>query len=251
MKPNKNHQLNRLGEKLIMNDGNECEIIQYNSRRDITVKFKSGYEKKTQYSTFINRQIKDKYSPTVYGVGIIGDKYPTRQDGKHTLEYNRWHSMLQRGYEEKYNNKHPSYKDVYVSKEFLSYTTFYEWFHSQENLKVLIDNHISFDVDKDILFKGNKVYSVDTCVLVPERVNNLFVKNNANRGEYPIGTSLRDNKYITSQIKNINKTIYSTFNSVEDAWNWYKLEKENIIKNVAIEEYSKGTITKKMLRSHD
>jgi hypothetical protein len=53
-------------------------------------------------------------------------------------------------------------------------------------------------LDKDILYKGNKIYSPDTCVFVPQEINALFVKNDANRGDLPIGvfyTLTKTNKY--------------------------------------------------------
>ena len=52
-------------------------------------------------------------------------------------------------------------------------------------------------MDKDILVKHNKIYSPDTCMFVPQTINNLFVKNNKNRGKSVIGISLHKcGKYV-------------------------------------------------------
>ena len=61
----------------------------------------------------------------------------------------------------------------------------YEGWHNFQNFaKWYEDNYYEIEeeqmhLDKDILVKGNKVYSPDTCVFVPETINGLFVKSNA------------------------------------------------------------------------
>lgn len=49
-----------------------------------------------------------------------------------------------------------------------------------------VDRHC-WQLDKDLLFKGNKVYSPDTCLLVPRWLNNFVTENDSDRGEYMIG----------------------------------------------------------------
>lgn len=47
------------------------------------------------------------------------------------------------------------------------------------------------EIDKDLLFVGNKVYSAETCVFV-DRVTNVFVIDRAaDRGEWPLGVSFK------------------------------------------------------------
>ena len=52
-------------------------------------------------------------------------------------------------------------------------------------------------LDKDILYKGNKEYAPDKCIFVPERINKLFLKNDADRGDLPIGVTYHKNKKYT------------------------------------------------------
>ena len=42
-------------------------------------------------------------------------------------------------------------------------------------------------LDKDILFEGNKVYSAETCVFVTKAVNMFTTDSGASRGEWLIG----------------------------------------------------------------
>ena len=103
-------------------------------------------------------------------------------------------------------------------------------------------------LDKDILIKGNKVYSQENCVFVPQRINSLFVKNDANRnnliGVYYENSKNYKKKYkIKIKVNNKRKYI-GRFNTKIEAFNSYKQSKEQYIKQVA-EEY-KDKIPKKL-----
>ena len=102
------------------------------------------------------------------------------------------------------------------------------------------------NLDKDILCKDNKVYSLENCVLVPDWVNSLFVKRDAKRGDCPIGVSYNKQAkkyqaYCHIDGKNTRIGYYST---VEEAFYAYKTAKEQEIKRIANECVSKGYITK-------
>ena len=105
-------------------------------------------------------------------------------------------------------------------------------------------------LDKDILVKGNKIYSPETCVFVPQNINTLFTKRNKVRGEYPIGVSFykNTNKYLAQCNILINgKSQYKKlgyYNNIEDAFNAYKESKEANIKQVA--DYYKDNIPNKL-----
>jgi hypothetical protein len=93
-------------------------------------------------------------------------------------------------------------------------------------------------LDKDILYKGNKVYSPETCVFVPERINILFVKSDKIRGEYPIGVTWRkDRGRFSSRCCDAHGTYkpLGCYDTVEGAFNAYKTFKEKVIKQVADE----------------
>ncbi|MGL4425081.1 MAG: hypothetical protein ACRC0F_12065 [Cetobacterium sp.] len=65
---------NRVGEKRKNNKGVSCTIVEYRSATDVVVRFDmSGYTKRTNYQNFKNGKIDDKLSPSVMGVGCLGD----------------------------------------------------------------------------------------------------------------------------------------------------------------------------------
>ena len=56
----------------------------------------------------------------------------------------------------------------------------------------------------NLLIKGNKVYSEDSCVFIPREINSLLTKRDNNRGEYLIGVSWhkRDKVFMATVSKN-------------------------------------------------
>lgn len=225
------------------------KIIEYNNSLDILVEFQDDYKikRRTTFNEFRRGNLKNPYFPSVYGVGIIGEKYPVSYNKKAIKEYNTWTLMLARCYCNFEGNER--YEDVTCCKEWLLYENFYEWLHSQENFEQWLNGN-KWDLDKDILFKGNKIYSPTTCCLVPHNVNSLFIKSNAMRGEYPIGVGYKEKecRYYArvSMVRNGKqyRKMVGRYPTPEDAFYLgYKPEKEKYIKKIAQEEYDKGNIT--------
>lgn len=231
---------NRMGERNIMKCGYWCEIVEYKDANNITVQFdESKYITNTSYRTFKNGRVEDKLQPTVYGKGITGNVKTSDKTGKHTKPYARWMSMMSRCYG-KQEGKDKSYVDCNVCDEWLYYPNFKKWYE---------DNYYEIDsetmcLDKDILIKGNRTYSPEACIFVPNTINLTFTKASKSRGDFPIGVSkkanggYRANIYETINGKRKQKQL-GTFITPEDAFNSYKLAKEQQIKELADKYKSK------------
>lgn len=228
----------RVGIVKINNKGETMRLVKYNSNKDVVAEFQDEHKGKvhTSWDMFEKGCVKNPYRPSVFGVGIIGNKYKSRIKGKITPEYRAWQNMLQRCF----CNEAMAYKDVTCCNEWLYYENFYEWLHSQENFDKWY-NGKRWAVDKDILIKGNKIYSPESCCLVPQSVNALFVRKESQRGDLPIGVS-RLKKYYAADC---HGDYIGLGNTPEEAFLIYKPFKENLIKQVAQEEYAKGNITKR------
>ena len=128
----------------------------------------------------------------VYGVGINDADYVVQK--WETIEVNGsrkrrlvwichyylvWRNMLQRCYSSKLQERCPTYKGCSVSEEWLRFSNFKRWMEVQD--------WEGMQLDKDILFKGNKVYSKETCVLVTKAVNSFTTDSGASRGEWLLG----------------------------------------------------------------
>lgn len=170
--------------------------------------------------------------PVMYGVGYHGLLYTSSNEES----YNRWHWMMNRCYSDAIHELQPQYKGCSVCKEWWNYSNYKLWYDEHKAEIMAYDE--SFEMDKDILIKGNTVYSAETVCFVPKVINSLFTNGNKNRGDYPLGVYYdRDKKkYIANMSLAGKNTKIGAFDTREDAFKRYKEYKENIIKNVA-EQY--------------
>ena len=210
----------------------DFKILKYNDAYNVDVLFlKTGFETRAQLGNIRNGEVKDLYSSSVHGVGILGTKYPSRVNGVHTKEYKLWTSMLERCYSITLKNKYLTYKDCEVSDNFKSYEYFYEWCNKQ----IGFDNK-GWHLDKDLLIKGNKVYDENTCVFLPNEINILLTKRTALRGEYLIGVywSKTNKAFVAKVNKGKGKQEHLGYFKTEiEAYNAYKQAKEAFIKEQA------------------
>ena len=219
-----------------LNSG-DFKVLKYNVARDVEIQFlNTGFETVVELGNIRNGNVKDPYVPSVYDVGVLGAKYPSKVNGVLTKEYELWQSMLRRCYSNTdvcgaFKKKNPTYEGCRVSENFKSYEYFYEWCHKQIGFGV-----DGWHLDKDLLVKGNKVYSENTCVFIPSEINLVLTKRTASRGEYLIGVCWhkRDKVFTARVNKNKGKSEHlGYFNTELEAYNAYKVAKELYIKELA------------------
>lgn len=168
----------------------------------------------------------------IYGVGYYeAGAYVAHAAGKKTREYMSWAGMLDRCYGTKLLAHNATYVGCTISDKFKNFQSFAEW----ANLQTGFEND-GWQLEKDIILRGNKVYSEDVCVFVPLQINSLLCLRKSRRGVLPLGVSMRRGKYqsqvsMRGKVKNLGS--YST---PEEAFSVYKCAKENAIRQIA-EEY--------------
>ena len=226
-------RIDRTGEEKVNSFGSKMVVKEYRKYSDIDVYFPE-YDwtaKHVQYNNFKNGKIKCPYEPRVYGVGYLGEgKYKAFEDGKFTDEYDMWQDMLRRCYDPKLHEKYSTYKDCEVEDKWLNFQHMARWI--DENYYEVPGEKMC--LDKDILYKGNKVYSRETCIFVPQRINSLFTKADNSRGDNPIGVSdLPSGNYRVDCNNGYGKSVYlGTYKTKEEAFRIYKEYKEKVIKEV-------------------
>lgn len=231
-------RIDRTGEVRYNKFGSKMIIIRYKNNSEIDILF-TEYNyivKNNNYSNFKTGGITCPYEPREYSIGYLGEgKYKKSENGKMTKCYSIWHNMLMRCYDKDYQEKNLTYKDCEVCEEWHNFQNFAKWY--EENYYE-IDGKI-MNLDKDILCKGNKMYSPQTCIFVPNDINTLFTKRDKNRGKSPIGVRYhkRDKVYEANCDNGNGKQIYlGRFKSELEAFKTYKSFKEMIIKET-IDKY--------------
>lgn len=227
--------IDRTGTKYITTEGYEIEIIEYFSCRNCTIRFNDSSQTvltKVNFTNVKRGTVANPFHPSVYNKGCFGIGEFTSRDetGKKSKCYNTWKGMLERCYNEKKQEKNPTYEDVAVCNDWLNFQHFAKWFHKNYDSSYMKSWHL----DKDILIKDNKIYSSTTCSLVPKEINNLLLRHQAKRGDSPIGVcKYKGSSCYLVQVSSEGKRITAYCSTPEKAFNEYKKIKEQCIKKVA------------------
>ena len=207
-------------------------VINYFNASNVIVQFlNTGARTKTCTGDILNGYVKDVFAPNIFNKGYLGchDANVTRKNPPES--YTVWLDMIRRCCCETYKQKKPHYMSSVVDARFESYFNYRSWCEKQVGFSLKDEKGRPFALDKDILVKGNKMYSEDTCCFVPAEINGTFVKKGKSRGEYPIGVSFHKARGMLRATLN-NKHL-GHFNTPEEAFQVYKVAKEAYIKEVA------------------
>jgi hypothetical protein len=228
----------RVGNFHTTNNYGSFTIIDYYNKNNCTIQFEDGtILKNIRYQHIKNGGVKNPYHPSICGVGYIGTGKCVKDVKYYRHIYSIWTKMIQRCYDEKTQEEHPTYKNCTVIKEWHNFQVFGKWYNKTYEK----DFSKNYQLDKDILVKGNKIYSPETCALVPREINIIFTTRE--NSQLPQGVSFNKSKQrFEANVGIHGRQIYlGTFNTIEEAFQVYKTAKESYIKEVA--EIWKNKIT--------
>ena len=172
----------------------------------------------------------------VYGVGVNDADYVVKKTANGRVVecpfYRTWKAILTRCYSSKFQIKNKTYEGCALSASWHSFMAFREWMKEQD--------WKGKQIDKDLLFNGNKLYSSETCVFVSQATNLFTVDRRADRGEYPIGVCWnKENKNFRSDCRNPftdKKEFLGSFDSPEAAHKAWRKRKHELALQLAAQQ---------------
>ncbi len=169
------------------NANGNLEIIKYINCSNVEVRFvDTGFVTTARMDSIRDGCVKDRLCKSVFGIGFIGDgEFKVSVKRKQTKAYKSWFRMLERCYSKKKHKKYPTYKGCTVHPDWHNFQTFAKWYH---------DNYPSdgnkYDLDKDILIEGNKVYSASACSFVTHKENAIKARAKSYTFKSPKGVDI-------------------------------------------------------------
>lgn len=203
------------GDIFNTNEGGSVTVIGLLKDSKVLIKHNDefGYEVEVEKIRLLRGTIKNPYHRSVQGVGYHGvGKYKTQVNKVLDLAYKKWRGMMSRNYCYDYENKFSSYKDCYVADEWHNLQTFSDWYYKQTGWDK------GFELDKDLLSESGKVYSPETCCLIPREINTAIVS--LTNSDSVMGYHERRNGLFEVHVKCI-KGSYKSFRDKDDAINYY------------------------------
>lgn len=224
-----------IGDSYLQKCGDVCTVIDVveDSKDRLVIQWedKVGHIQTAKMVHIKSGSVLNPFAPNVMGVAHFGvGEYSQKKDAK---SYGTWRSMLVRCYCPEYQEWKPSYKGCYVCEDWLNFQNFTKWFY--ENMPPEGEG-IRYQLDKDLLFAGNKEYSPEKCVIIPDFINSTFKSAPVKSGSLPRGVVLSQGKYYTSQIRDRithgEKSKYlGIFLNKEDAHKAWQVAKLEVLEN--------------------
>lgn len=233
------------GQVFKTNKYGDCRVVKFNGCNDVEIEFiGTGYKASVEAAKLRRGLIKDYLFPIVCGKGYFGiGEYKATDKGKITKEYQAWHGMFLRCYHKSRAITQPTYAGCTVHSDWHNFQTFAKW-HEENYIE-------GCHLDKDLIKKGNKIYSPKTCVFITRELNNLMNDNGSSRMFMPIGVQRRGNRY-TSRINIAGKSTYlGTFDDKESAHRSWKTSKSKEIIRQAMLLTTPAILVDPLLRLSD
>lgn len=222
----------RIGDRFKNRQGDEVVVIFYESARKVTIEYQDEwrYVSTLEASNLRKGNFRNPNRRSIFGIGYLGvGRHRSSDEGsKTTKKYLAWHSMLVRCYDDNYIEKHPSYKDCYVCDDWHNFQNFSDWWEEQPNAPLS-----GYDLDKDLMVLGNKVYSPTTCSFVPQEINKLLCDRMRFRGDLPQGVCKHGKRFKSSISIDGVKTHIGVYSTPEEAYENYEKEKIRYVKEKA------------------
>lgn len=225
-----------LGDKFSLNSGRLGIIVEMLPKYHCKIQIENTeYYQKCSLHRLKNGKVKDKYSPSVYGKGFVGEgKYNVSVNGVHTKEYSIWAGILERLFCPISLKKRPTYEQVSICEDWLNFQIFAEWYTSLPQHQFNIEYR--WEIDKDLckyFTRSKGHYSKETCFLLPSIINTSMLITNRDGCPYPLGVQPFNDKF-RGECPSINGRLKSrVFKDPESAAKWVLINKKKYFTELA------------------
>ena len=236
-------KIDRTGEEGYNNFGSKMIIKRYRGVYDCDIYFPeyNWTAGEVVYDAFKKGAVKCPYELRLFNKGYFGEgKYNPDEFSMYKVCYDKWRGMLTRCYDDEFQQEHLTYNGVTVYESWLNLQEYGKWF--EDNYYEVNDELM--DLDKDIKSGESKIYSPDTCIFIPHRLNVAFIgekiRNKKPKINYKIHVSQgiiwvrAKNKYRCIQgFEGKEKTKYKgNYDTHEEAFKIYKECKEKYLREL-------------------
>ena len=227
------------------------KVIKYNNKYDVEVLcLELGNIMHVSLAALRFGHIKNPYFRGKYG-GYFGEGPYTKHGNPKA--YNTWANIHKRLAEEnQYTSRNKAYTGTVIDENWHNFQVFADWY--EKYIGLLNPKYYNkYQIDKDILTWDTniKLYSPQTCCIVPEQINiacaNLY-RDRYVESNLPMG--VHANSSSKSSSYTINISLYGespypgTFETPEEAFMVYKQTKEKYLKELADFYYNENAILK-------
>ena len=222
-----------VGKTFNSNSFGKFTVLKYENYENVYIQFEqTGGVNITDLHRVRDGSVVDLLAKSNYNVGYIGYGYDPKCAESRKL-FKIWSGLVQRCFDPLWKTRHKCYELTTCSEDFLCAANFITWSKSQLGYNSIDESDKPFALDKDILLKGNTIYSPDTCVFVPREINNLILSNRKVRGNLPIGVTSAEARFRARVSINNKEVALGVFETSNEAFQAYKEAKERHIKEVA------------------
>nr|DAG70217.1 MAG TPA: hypothetical protein [Caudoviricetes sp.] len=235
-------RMNMVGSYITNRYGTKAKIISLDKENNTyNLALDNGYSFSKKCFDIDNNKnnFKTPYCKTFSGVGYVGEKYSPKD---YPEFYSKWYGLLDRVYGRQDINKYyASYKGCTICNRWLNFSNFVDdmlnmWYECDDDL----------NIDKDIKIKGNKIYSPETCLLVPAKINKTFIgilgcdKQGEDKHYKGIHWDNNKKRWVVKPIgrsKGCDESkrtgVHKEFKTQEEAWKYYReIKNEHIYKTI-------------------
>lgn len=212
----------KVGDLFNSNEGHTVIVKEYININNVIVEFQDENMaiKSFHASSLRAGDFKNPFQPSVRGFGYLGvGNHLASVNRKNTLSYDLWSNAIKRSYCPEYQKTRPRYLGCSVDRERANFQVFGDWLIEQ------VGYNKGFHLDKDLIVKGNKIYSPKTCCLIPHEINCFLTSNNIKRGNLPVGVTNKGKKF-AAQLSGADKKWLGVYDNPEQAFQIYKIAKE-------------------------